>query len=95
MLDSKHFKIIVANTPLVSIDLCIICDSQILLGERNNAPLRCIWFTPGSRILKNETWLDCLCRVTSSDLVLKVRDPSDFRLMGDWDHFYGNSAVGE
>lgn len=95
MLDSKNFKTIVENTPLVSIDLCIICDSQILLGKRNNEPLRGIWFTPGGRILKNETWQDCLCRVASSELLLEVRDPNDFRLMGVWDHFYENSAVDE
>jgi colanic acid biosynthesis protein WcaH len=95
MLDSKNFKTIVENTPLVSIDLCIICDSQILLGKRSNEPLRGIWFTPGGRILKNETWQDCLRRVASSELLLEVRDPNDFRLMGVWDHFYENSAVDE
>ncbi|WP_366509057.1 NAD-dependent epimerase/dehydratase family protein [uncultured Paraglaciecola sp.] len=47
MLDSKNFKTIVENTPLVSIDLCIISDSQILLGKRNNQRLRGMWFTPG------------------------------------------------
>lgn len=95
MLDSKNFKNIVENTPLVSIDLCIICDSQILLGKRNNQPLRGIWFTPGGRILKNETWQDCLRRVASSELLIEVRDSNDFRLMGVWDHFYENSAVDE
>jgi colanic acid biosynthesis protein WcaH len=47
MLDSKNFKIIIENTPLVSIDLCIVCDSQILLGKRENEPLKGVWFTPG------------------------------------------------
>ena len=52
MLDSKNFKIIIENTPLVSIDLCIVCDSQILLGKRENEPLKGVWFTPGGRIFK-------------------------------------------
>ena len=95
MLDSENFKTIVANTPLVSIDLCIICNSQILLGKRNNEPLKGIWFTPGGRILKNETWQDCLCRVASSELLMEVQDPNDFCLMGIWDHFYQNSAIDE
>lgn len=46
MLGPEIFKIIVENTPLVSIDLCIISDSQILLGKRNSQPLRGMWFTP-------------------------------------------------
>ena len=95
MLDSKNFKIIIENTPLVSIDLCIVCDSQILLGKRENEPLKGVWFTPGGRILKNETWQDCLRRVASSELALDVRDPNEFWLMGVWDHFYRNSALEE
>ena len=52
MLDSKSFKIIIEKTPLVSIDLCIVCDSQIILGKRENEPLKGVWFTPGGPILK-------------------------------------------
>ena len=95
MLDPKKFKIIIESTPLVSIDLCIVFDSQILLGKRKNQPLKGVWFTPGGRILKNETWQDCLLRVASSELELEVRDPNQFLLMGVWDHFYKNSVVDE
>jgi colanic acid biosynthesis protein WcaH len=47
MLNSDMFNLIVKNTPLVSIDLCIVCNGRILLGLRNNAPLKGMWFTPG------------------------------------------------
>jgi colanic acid biosynthesis protein WcaH len=95
MLDSKSFKIIIEKTPLVSIDLCIVCDSQIILGKRENEPLKGVWFTPGGPILKNETWQDCLRRVANSELSLEVSDPNECRLMGVWDHFYRNSALDE
>lgn len=95
MLDPKNFKTIVENTPLVSIDLCIICDNEILLGKRNNEPLRGAWFTPGGRILKNETWQDCLRRIANSELLIEFKDINEFRLMGVWDHFYQNSAFDE
>ena len=95
MLDHKKFKIVIENTPLVSIDLCLVCDRQILLGKRNNDPLKGEWFTPGGRVFKNETWQDCLRRVASSELALEFVDPNQFRLMGVWDHFYKNSAVDE
>ena len=52
VLDIATFKIIIENTPLVSIDLCLICGGQILLGRRNNEPLKGVWFTPGGRVLK-------------------------------------------
>ena len=47
MLDSQSFQTAVENAPLVSIDLCLVCQGQILLGKRNNEPLKGYWFTPG------------------------------------------------
>jgi len=43
MLDVQTFKNVVENTPLVSIDLCVVCDGQVLLGKRNNDPLKDEW----------------------------------------------------
>ncbi|MDC0088706.1 hypothetical protein OAI12_01675 [Porticoccaceae bacterium] len=56
MLDAQTFRSVIENTPLVSIDLCLVCDGQLLLGKRNNDPLKGEWFTPGGRIRKNKTW---------------------------------------
>lgn len=93
MLDSKTFKLIVSNTPLVSIDLCFIFGSEILLGMRNNEPLKGEWFTPGGRIYKNETWQNCLVRIAKSELGYAVTDLDSFSLMGVYDHFYPNSML--
>jgi hypothetical protein len=40
MLELSKFKAVLENTPLVSIDLCFIFEGQILLGKRNNDPLK-------------------------------------------------------
>ena len=93
MLDAKTFKTVVENTPLVSIDLCLMCDGQVLLGKRTNEPLKGKWFTPGGRIYKNETWQDALLRIAEVELGLIGIAVEDFSLMGVWDHFYNNSAV--
>lgn len=92
MLDAKTFKSIIESTPLVSIDLCLICNGQILFGKRNNEPLRGRWFTPGGRIHKNETWQDALLRIARLELGLRDIALEDLILMGIWDHFYKNSA---
>ena len=68
MLDTHTFKTVIENTPLVSIDLCLVCDDQLLLGKRNNDPLKGEWFTPGGRIHKNEMWRNALQRVVSVEL---------------------------
>ena len=93
MLDAQTFKTIVKNTPLVSIDLCLVCGGQILLGKRNNEPLKGEWFTPGGRIHKNETWQHALLRIAKAELDLCDIAVEDFSLMGIWDHFYNNSAL--
>ena len=93
MLDAKTFRTVIENTPLVSIDLCLICNGQILLGKRRNEPLKGIWFTPGGRIHKNETWQDALLRIAEAELGLGCIAVEDFSLMGMWDHFYDNSAL--
>ena len=95
MLDVQTFKAVIENTPLVSIDLCLICNDKILLGKRSNKPLKGIWFTPGGRIHKNETWRDALLRIAEVELGLSDIAVEDFFLMGMWDHFYDNSAFGE
>ena len=93
MLDVQSFKAVIENTPLVSIDLCLICNGQILLGQRLNEPLKGRWFTPGGRIHKNETWQDALLRIADVELGLNDIAVEDFALMGMWDHFYSNSAL--
>ena len=93
MLDVHTFKTLIENTPLVSIDLCLICNGQILLGKRSNEPLKGTWFTPGGRIHKNETWQDALLRIAKVELGLSGIAVDDFALMGVWDHFYNNSAL--
>ena len=83
----------IENTPLVSIDLCLVCDGKLLLGKRTNEPLKGEWFTPGGRMHKNETWQDALLRIVELELGLSGIAVEDFSLMGIWDHFYNNSAL--
>lgn len=92
MLDERTFATIVENTPLVSIDLCLVFEGEILLCKRKNEPLRGLWFTPGGRIFKNEPWQSALLRIAKAELGLTKIVVERFSLMGIWDHFYGNSA---
>lgn len=95
IIREEIFKTIVKNTPLVSVDLCIVHDMEILLGKRKNNPLKGFFFTPGGIILKNETHLNCLKRILRSELGLIIDNLGEAELMGVWDHFYDNSVFGE
>ena len=92
MLDRETFKVVVASTPLVSIDLCLVHGNKLLLGLRQNEPLKGQWFTPGGRVVKNERWQDALERIAKVELGLGLNH-ADCQLMGVWDHLYENGAV--
>ena len=34
MLDAQTFKTVIENAPLVSIDLCLVCDGEVWLDQR-------------------------------------------------------------
>ena len=95
MLDARTFKTVIEHAPLVSIDVCLVCDDQLLLGKRNNDPLKGEWFTPGGRIHKNEIWQHALLRIINDELGLWDTAVESFSVMGIWDHFYNNSALGQ
>jgi hypothetical protein len=39
MLDRQTFKTVIDNTLLAPIDLCLVCNSQIFMGQRTSEPL--------------------------------------------------------
>ena len=93
MLPEAAFTQAVAALPLVSIDLCITdAQDNLFLGQRNNAPAKQWWFTPGVRIRKNEAIGDALTRLLHDELRLHAALSTRAALMGAWDHFYPDSA---
>ena len=92
MFPDDKFSAAIEVLPLVSIDLCPVCDGALLLGKRVNKPAQGYWFTPGGRIRKNEVFAEALERISRAELgladVLSLK-PS---LMGAWDHSYSDSA---
>tara|TARA_B100000780_G_C21126955_1_gene457756 strand:- start:17960 stop:18448 length:489 start_codon:yes stop_codon:yes gene_type:complete len=95
MLELQTFKTIIEHTPLVSIDICLVSDNQMLMCKRNFNPLKGEWFTPGGRIYKNETWQNALIRIVNVELGMKQIDVNNFLFLGVWDHLYENSFFDE
>lgn len=92
-LDKDVFQTVVANTPLISIDL-IVRDStgRVLLGYRRNRPAQSSWFVPGGRIAKGESIAEAFRRLTHVELGMALSlDGSSY--LGLYEHFYEDSAV--
>jgi colanic acid biosynthesis protein WcaH len=99
MLDNQRFANIVADAPLISIDLVIVRGGQdVLLGLRNNRPAQGFWFVPGGRVMKNETLNSALVRIADKELGLgaTIMDASIVpQWHGVFEHFYNDCFAGD
>ena len=88
-LTEAEFLSVLKYTPLISIDLCLIYNNEILLLKRNNDPAKGFFFTPGSRIHKNKSIDQTIKDICLNELGLCIDEPYIF--MEANEHFYENS----
>jgi len=93
-LPEGQFRQVISSTPLVSIDLIVLHEKQVLLGKRSNRPAQGFWFVPGGRVRKNEPLEEAFQRLTLAELGIEL-DYSQAQLLGAFDHFYSDSLFGE
>ncbi len=87
-LTNEDFKLIVRNTPLVSIDLILENPAgEILLGWRNNRPAKGYWFVPGGRVMKDEKFPDAFKRIANAETGLDL-SLEDSIFLGVYEHIY-------
>lgn len=58
--------------PIPCVDLLIIHNGRLLLMLRNNEPGKDLWFTPGGRVLKNESLIDACSRILTKETGLEA-----------------------
>nr|WP_083920937.1 GDP-mannose mannosyl hydrolase [Kushneria aurantia] len=93
-LPHERFLKVVESTPLVSIDLVVLNEGKVLLGERLNRPAQGFWFVPGGRVRKFESLDQAYQRISLSELG-KVLFYAQSQLLGVYEHFYSDSVFGE
>jgi colanic acid biosynthesis protein WcaH len=78
-------------TPLLSIDFILVKEIDnklhVLVGKRVNEPAKDMWFVPGGRILKNETWKNAIERISLNELGYKLTYKNT-KFIGFFDHIY-------
>lgn len=93
MISNDKFKIVVENTPLISIDFIIENpQGHFLLGKRVNKPAKGYWFTLGGRIFKDETIDEAIKRLSTKEFNLKITQKKVI-FHGVYEHFYDDSFV--
>ncbi|KNA27935.1 GDP-mannose mannosyl hydrolase [Pantoea ananatis] len=94
-LSKDLFESVIANAPLISIDLIVQnSKGEFLLGYRNNKPAQNYWFVPGGRIFKSETIPNAFKRIAHDELNLNLDiDLATFK--GVYEHHYDDSFVSD
>lgn len=94
-LEAPLFQTIVANTPLISVDLIVINKEGLaLLGQRRNRPAQNYWFVPGGRVFKDESFEQAFRRITNDELGMELTlNTATFR--GVYEHFYEDNFSGD
>lgn len=93
MISNDKFKLVVENTPLVSIDFIIEnSEGNYLLGKRANKPAEGFWFTFGGRIFKDEPIREAIKRLSLKEFNLEATQEM-LQFHGIYEHFYDNSFV--
>ena len=95
-LDTELFKSVVANTPLISVDLIVRNpQGQILLGQRVNRPAQGYWFVPGGRVRKDELLANAFTRLVNEELGLISCNMQNALFLGPFEHFYADNFSGD
>ena len=89
-IPDDEWRTIVANVPIVSVDLVIRRDGGVVLGRRTNEPAKGYWFVPGGRVLKGETRREAVHRVAEEELALEVEIVES---LGAFEHQYESSDI--
>ena len=94
-LSKSDFSKVIKNTPLISIDLCILKGRKILLGKRKNPPAKNFFFVPGGRIFKSELKQHAFSRILKNELGFSVRKDHDkfIKELGCYEHFYEDNFL--
>lgn len=94
-LENQDFLQVVANSPLVSIDLIVKDErGRVLLGLRRNKPAQGYWFVPGGRIYKDERVAQALARIGVEELGMELNE-SSVRFLGVFEHLYPDNFAGK
>lgn len=93
MISNDKFKIVVENTPLISIDFIIANQAgEFLLGRRVNRPAQGFWFTLGGRIFKDESIDEAVKRLSKKEFNLEITHEM-LNFHGVYEHFYEDSFL--
>lgn len=91
-IEKELYKNILRSMPIPTVDILFInTRGELLLGKRNNEPLKWVYYIPGGRVNKWEPSYDAAERKAKEELGIDI-DSSRLRFLGVYDDIFENSA---
>ena len=90
ILNQDEYFQAVSLTQLVSIDILVIHEGRLLVGERINEPAKGSFFVPGGKVYKNEYLKEALERISEHEIGVRLTS-NQVTLNGIYDHLYENN----
>ena len=72
ILNQDEYFQAVSLTQLVSIDILVIYEGKLLVGERINEPAKGSFFVPGGKVYKNEYLKEALERISEHEIGVRL-----------------------
>jgi colanic acid biosynthesis protein WcaH len=91
-IQEDFYKKIIRNIPILCIDLIIKYQDQYLLVQRNQNPLKGVWWLPGGRVQIGETIEEAAKRKLIEELGLVLND--SFEVVGLYEDIFNKSSFG-
>jgi colanic acid biosynthesis protein WcaH len=89
-ISDDDWSTVVANVPIVSVDLLVRHEGGLIFGKRINKPAKGYWFLPGGRVQKCETRREAVHRIAEAEIGLSVEIVES---LGAFEHIYDTSDV--
>jgi len=93
MIPRKHYAFIVANVPILCIDLLVSWRSKYLLVKRENEPLAGKFWPPGGRVLRGEHLAEAVTRILEAETGIESLADAPERFPGTFEGFFKKTAA--
>ena len=97
-LDADLYAAVVRNTVVFCVDILLVRRNpetgrrECLLAERSSEPAKGIWWLPGGRLLKGETFFDTAVRKAKQETGLNASQVRPIQVLGVWNTFFPFSS---
>lgn len=92
-IPDDEWDTVVRNMPVPTVDMVVRHpEGGFVLGKRDNKPAKDLWFVPGGRIHKGESFIEAVERISQEEIGASV---SIAEQLGVYQHYYNTSDVGD